>query len=72
METNMTSDRERCTFISYPRINTDFALKLALDLREAGFQIWLDQLDIPTGVRWDDEIEKALNDCEIFMVVQIM
>jgi hypothetical protein len=69
METNMTSDKERCTFISYPRINTDFALKLALDLREAGFQIWLDQLDIPTGVRWDDEIEKALNDCEIFMVV---
>ncbi len=65
----MTLGKQRKTFISYSRDNKEFALKLALELKEAGFPIWLDQLDIPTGVRWDDEIEKALDACDIFMVI---
>ena len=65
----MTSKKPRRTFISYSRINKDFALQLALELRSSGFDVWLDQLDIPTGSRWDDEVEDALEDCEIFMVI---
>lgn len=65
----MTQQDQRRTFISYSRINKDFALKLALELRNSGFDIWLDQLDIPTGSRWDDEVERALAECEIFMVI---
>jgi hypothetical protein len=65
----MTLGKQRKTFISYSRDNKEFALKLALELKEAGFPVWLDQLDIPTGVRWDDEIEKALDACDIFMVI---
>jgi hypothetical protein len=38
-------------------------------LKAAGFPIWLDQLDIPAGARWDDEIEKALRECGIFMTI---
>jgi hypothetical protein len=60
---------EGLTFISYSRKNKEFALQLAKELKAAGFCIWLDQLDIPTGVRWDDELEKALENCEIFMVI---
>lgn len=64
----MNEDKQR-TFISYPRRNAEFALKLANELKSAGFDIWCDQLDIPAGARWDDEVQKALAECGIFMVI---
>ena len=57
------------TFISYSRANSDFAVRLAKDLKTAGHDIWLDQLDIPTGARWDDELEKALRTCSTFLII---
>ena len=65
----MSPQNNRRTFISYSRTDKEFALELALELRSSGFDIWLDQLDIPTGSRWDDEVERALDSCEIFMVI---
>lgn len=62
-------EKQRKTFLSYSRVNKDFAIKLARELKSEGFDIWLDQLDIPAGSRWDREIEKALRECEIFMVI---
>ena len=62
-------EKQRKTFLSYSRANQDFALRLARELKAEGFNIWLDQLDIPPGARWDDELEKALETCEIFMVI---
>lgn len=57
------------TFLSYSRANKDFAVKLAKELKSSGFDIWLDQLDIPAGARWDQEVEKALRESEIFMLI---
>jgi hypothetical protein len=57
------------TFISYSRSDSSFAIKLAKDLKSAGFEVWLDQLDIPTGARWDDEVEAALESCKTFVIV---
>lgn len=57
------------TFISYARADQDFALRLAHDLRAAGADIWLDQLDIASGQRWDHEVHRALGACESFIVV---
>lgn len=65
----MSPEKQRRTFISYSRSNKDFALELALELRNSGFDIWLDVLDIPAGSRWDNEVEQALAECEIFMVI---
>lgn len=65
----MAAEKQRLTFISYSRGDKEFALELARELRSSGFFIWLDQLDIPTGARWDDEVEKALIESEIFMVI---
>lgn len=65
----MATERQRSTFISYSRINEAFALELAKELKSAGYLVWLDQLDIPTGARWDDEIEKALSECGIFLAI---
>lgn len=65
----MATENQRLIFISYSRTNRGFALELAMELKASGFRVWFDQLDIPTGARWDDEIEKALTECEIFMVI---
>ena len=62
-------EKQRRTFLSYSRANKDFAVKLARELKSEGFAIWLDQLDIPPGSRWDVEVEKALTECEIFMII---
>jgi hypothetical protein len=48
-------------FFSYSRSDSEFVLKLAKDLRKAGANIWLDQLDIKPGSHWDSSIETALN-----------
>jgi len=65
----MANVTQRKTFLSYSRVNKDFALKLAEELKSEGFNIWFDQLDIPPGARWDTEIEKALDEADIFMVI---
>jgi hypothetical protein len=65
----MANENQRKTFLSYSRVNKDFAIKLAKELKSEGFNVWLDQLDIPAGSRWDREVEKALRECEIFMII---
>jgi hypothetical protein len=56
-------------FFSYSRDNTEFVLELAKKLRKAGADVWLDQLDIKTGERWDKSIERALSTSDVLMVV---
>lgn len=48
------------TFFSYSRTDSEFVLRLATDLRNAGAKVWLDQLDIGAGQLWDSAIEAAL------------
>jgi len=49
-------------FFSYSRVDSDFAKKLATDLRNAGADVWIDQLDIVPGNAWDVAIQNALNE----------
>ena len=65
----MTTEKQRKTFLSYSRANKDFAVRLAKELKAEGFDVWLDQLDIPLGARWDVEVETALAESEIFMII---
>jgi hypothetical protein len=46
-----------------------FALRLAKDIRSAGVDIWIDQLDIPAGSRWDVEVENALANASCVLVI---
>jgi hypothetical protein len=57
------------TFFSYARSDSDFVLKLATDLRKAGADIWLDQLDIKSGSRWDLSVETALKDSSKLLII---
>ncbi len=57
-------------FFSYSRADgSAFALRLAQDLKQQGFDVWIDQEDIKPGLEWDTEIEKALEccDCVLFL-----
>jgi hypothetical protein len=65
----MFGENQEFAFISYSRANKDFATRLAKGLRSAGYPIWFDLMDIPTGARWDDTVEKALRECSIFMII---
>jgi hypothetical protein len=57
------------TFFSYTRSDATFVLRVASALRAEGRRVWVDQLDIPKGARWDDEVENALKDCSCLLVV---
>ncbi|MDM0069694.1 TIR domain-containing protein [Variovorax sp. J31P207] len=47
-------------FFSYSRSDEALVLKIASALRRDGRRVWVDQIDIAKGARWDDEVEKAL------------
>jgi hypothetical protein len=56
-------------FFSYARSDADFVLKIASALRADGVDLWVDQLDIPKGARWDESVEGALKGCSCLVVV---
>ena len=60
---------ESKAFFSYSRLDAEFALKLAKDLRNAGASVWIDQLDISPGAHWDIAIQKAVGSSSSLLVV---
>lgn len=59
----------RSAFFSYARADSEFALKLAKDLKASGAAVWLDQLDIHPGQRWDKAVEEALANCSRMLII---
>jgi hypothetical protein len=56
-------------FFSYSRDDSEFALRLAEDLKAARANVWLDQLDIAPGQRWARAVQDALNNCHRLLVI---
>jgi TIR domain. len=56
-------------FFSYTRSDAEFVFKLASEIRDAGVNLWLDQLDIRGGQRWDRAVEDALAECQGMIAV---
>jgi hypothetical protein len=56
-------------FFSYSREDSDFALRLAQDLRAAGANVWIDQLDIEPGQEWDSAIEAAVTQSSRMLLI---
>jgi TIR domain len=57
------------TFVCYARKDQEFALALAIRLKDAGVAIWLDQWDIPLGADWDTAIDEALDSSPRFLII---
>lgn len=62
-------DSDEIIFFSYSRDDSKFVLDLAKNLRKAGAIIWLDQLDISVGTRWDTSIQSALSGSKTLLVI---
>lgn len=60
---------EHSAFISYSRADSEFALRLARDLKAAGAKVWLDQIDIVPGASWDNAVENALMAAEYMLLI---
>jgi hypothetical protein len=56
-------------FFSYSRDDSGFVVDLAADLKAASANVWLDQLDIIPGQRWDRAIEDALKNTLHLIVI---
>lgn len=58
-------------FLSYSRVDgAAFAKRLAVDLKKEGFDVWIDQEDIKAGLKWDAEVEKALESCDCVLFLE--
>lgn len=56
-------------FISYSRKDLSFVKQLALDLENAGLDVWYDVTDLGGGSRWRVEIENAIKNSQFVVVV---
>jgi TIR domain len=56
-------------FVSYAREDAEFVLRLAKDLRAGGANVWIDQLDIGPGQRWDRAVDDALAKCPQLLAI---
>jgi HEAT repeat protein len=57
-------------FLSYRNLESEFALRLAADLKNVGVHIWMDRLDgIMTGDDWRAAIEHAVANCPAMIAV---
>lgn len=56
-------------FFSYSRLDKDYAIRLAGDLRGLGARLWIDQLDIKPGDHWERSIENAIKSARGLLVV---
>jgi HEAT repeat protein len=50
-------------FLSYRSTEVDFALRLAVDLKGAGVNLWMDRLDIKPGDDWLKALQNAVSNC---------
>lgn len=55
-------------FVSYSRVDADYASQLANDLRKRGFDVWIDNR-IDYGDRWFSAIEQAIEGCTAFVLL---
>ncbi|MEO1443702.1 MAG: toll/interleukin-1 receptor domain-containing protein, partial [Chloroflexota bacterium] len=56
-------------FLSYSRSEFYFAESLALELIDAGFEVWFDVRELAPGEDWKDEIDRGVQESDVFLFV---
>ena len=70
MHTETHQTKKRFIFISYARRDArDLAVRLRDDLLAGGHQVWLDTAEIEGGASWSNEIEEAIETCDITLAL---
>jgi len=55
-------------FISYAHLDSGTVLNISRQLKEAGYELWIDKLGIQGGDLWVSEIVKGIRGCDIFLL----
>jgi len=56
-------------FISYSRVDEDFARRLATDLDRLGAEVWIDVDDTPPGANWSTAVQQGLDTCDALLLI---
>jgi HEAT repeat protein len=56
-------------FLSYRSLEAAFALRLAASLKNAGVRLWLDRMDIQTGMDWVTALQEGINQAAAIIAV---
>jgi TIR domain len=54
-------------FLSYSRLDREFALRLHAALVARGKDVWVDEEDIPPTARWREELRAAIETADSFV-----
>jgi hypothetical protein len=54
-------------FISYSHVDAAFADALRVALEARSIDVWIDEADIPSGSRWREELERAIETSDAFV-----
>ncbi len=66
----MTSTSSHRIFISYGHGDAaDLARRLRDDLEQLGHRVWLDESGIRGGPAWEDQIEREILGCDVFLAL---
>ena len=56
-------------FISYSRTDSTFVDQLETDLQRNGIHTWVDRRGLEGGLDWVDQLQGAIDKCQILLVV---
>lgn len=56
-------------FISYSHDDHAIANKLANDLLDKKYNVWIDNLNLPGGTKWEDDIMEGIDTCDVFLIL---
>lgn len=56
-------------FISYSRKDEEFSRQIAISLKKAGYDVWIDIEDISSGIKWSTAIQHGLDACDLLVVI---
>src|ERR1051326_7681465 len=65
----MMPDTPLSLFISYSRTDSAFVDRLEADLKARNFQPWVDRRKLEGGQDWSAELQKAIENCQLMLVV---
>lgn len=56
-------------FVSYAHDDSAIASKLANDLLDRNYPVWIDNLNLAGGTNWERDIMQAIDDCDYFLIL---
>jgi tetratricopeptide (TPR) repeat protein len=55
-------------FVSYAHLDSEIVTSISNELREAGYDVWMDIQGIQGGDLWVEKITQAIIDCDVFLL----